>query len=269
MWEEVVHLTPAPNLPTTTVGTSSSSSSTQAASPSGPKAFGHRQIVRRQGADVRRRPRHRVQDKQVAAAVEPQARRCPELSPIGRVHVTHPEQLDELRGQGTIGVQGVIRHVGAGTRRNGQRQGPGEGPHGNSSAHGVLLVDATGVVAFGVGTLVAASGSMTLAMRGLVAAGLGFGFEGAWEGTEWGECGKGWVGDGGDRDPEGSPVCRRVRPGSPGLKQQRLTSFPLSIEGLHNLREINSPHGDCCEPDRICAIPSEILCVFNTSFHAG
>lgn len=76
-----------------------------------------------------------VQGEQVAAAVEPQARRCPELSPIGRVHVTHPEQLDELRGQGTISVQGVIRHVGAGTCGNGQR----EGPHSNSSAHGVLF----------------------------------------------------------------------------------------------------------------------------------
>ena len=76
-----------------------------------------------------------VQDEQVAVAVEPNARRLPELGPIGRVRVTHSEHLDELRGQGTIGVQGVIGHVGAGTRSDGQR----EGPEGYSSNHGVSL----------------------------------------------------------------------------------------------------------------------------------
>lgn len=81
-----------------------------------------------------------VQDEQVAAAIEPHARRCPELSPIGRVHVTHPEHLDELHSQGPIGVQGVIRYVGAGTRRNCQR----EGLQGCSSAHGVILVSVKG-----------------------------------------------------------------------------------------------------------------------------
>ena len=59
-------------------------------------------------------------------------------------------------------------NVGAGTRRNGQR----EGPHSCSSAHGALLVGVTGVVAFGVGTLAAASGAMAAAKRGLVASGV-------------------------------------------------------------------------------------------------
>ena len=77
-----------------------------------------------------------VQDEQVAVAVESQTRGRPELSPRGRIHVTDLKDLDDLRGQGTVGVDAVILCAGAGTHRNGQR----EDPHSYSSAHRGLLV---------------------------------------------------------------------------------------------------------------------------------
>lgn len=99
------------------------------------------------------------------------------MSPVGRIHVTHPEQL----GDSEVRRRSVSR-VSSGT----SDQAPAAMASTRACARvrtairpltGVFLVGVTGVVAFGVGTLATASGSMTRVMRGLVATGLESGFE--------------------------------------------------------------------------------------------